>query len=273
MNSYHFVARTRFHHPIFKKTSLSRFMWNELRTQFPKAHAAVIMPNHIHLLAPSEDPQKSLKQINDLLKRASIKFKLGINTWEAPPSPILIPDSKHLLRQIRYVHLNPCRARLTQDLLEWEFSTHREALGLRLKLWPGIQSTLLSLGYQSRKDLERFHEYVSSDPSTKVSGTNLPRTTGSHVVSEWSMKNIVEAVRAAHQVDQKISDWPPTTKKDLVWMLMDQGYDQTKVIKEVLNYGRTQIWKFKNSDPPSDRSMRILRVYVADERLRSAHGE
>ncbi len=68
-----------------------------------------------------------------------------------------------LRRNERYIHLNPCRARLIDDPLAWPWSTHRDRVGLA---WPCAVPT--------RTDPAAFHRYVSADPSVAVDGTLLP---------------------------------------------------------------------------------------------------
>jgi hypothetical protein len=83
-----------------------------------------------------------------------------------PPAEVLETAGK-INRQIRYVHLNPCRDKLVGDPLTWPFSTHRDACGLAVpRVVPKVN------------DPERFHRHVSSDPDCRVDGTELPTRLG-----------------------------------------------------------------------------------------------
>lgn len=42
-----------------------------------------------------------------------------------PPAEA-VPEGPKRRRSVRYVHLNPCRARLVADPLAWPLSTHRD---------------------------------------------------------------------------------------------------------------------------------------------------
>jgi hypothetical protein len=83
-----------------------------------------------------------------------------------PPAEVLLTASK-ISRQIRYVHLNPCREKLVGDPLTWPFSTHRDACGL------AVPRVVPRVG-----DPDRFHRHVSSDPDCRVDGTDLPTRSG-----------------------------------------------------------------------------------------------
>jgi hypothetical protein len=86
----------------------------------------------------------------------------------------MLPDRLHLRRHIRYTHLNPCRAGLVRDPVEWEWSTHRDAIGATSDPWLDLKA-LNQLWNCPPRDFARvFHEYVSGDPTVSVGGTMLP---------------------------------------------------------------------------------------------------
>lgn len=92
----------------------------------------------------------------------------GTRLWRtvlrvAPAAGEPLVDGQKLHRTRRYVHLNPCRARLVTDPLAWPWSTHRDAVGLSLD--PAVER---------QAQPRRFHAYVSSDPHVAVEGTELP---------------------------------------------------------------------------------------------------
>ena len=83
-----------------------------------------------------------------------------------------MPDEKHALRQIRYIALNPCRAGLTQDPLEWPWSTYRGCFGGVAQPWVSLDVLAELLGWDSVGAFRTwFHKYVSSDPTVNPTGT------------------------------------------------------------------------------------------------------
>ena len=68
---------------------------------------------------------------------------------------------------VRYQHLNPCRARMVDDPLEWPLSTHRDACGLAFR--PVIKAL---------RNAEDYHAWVSKDGSCDPDGTTLPQVDG-----------------------------------------------------------------------------------------------
>jgi hypothetical protein len=76
-----------------------------------------------------------------------------------------------LARTVRYAALNPCRARLVADPLEWPWSTYRDIAGAIVDPWISANALAIVLGKPQARFLERFHAYVSSDPSVNPRGT------------------------------------------------------------------------------------------------------
>jgi hypothetical protein len=103
------------------------------------------------------------------------------------PSPPAerVEGATKIRRSVRYVHLNPCRARLVTDPLAWPFSTHLDAVGLT----PCPVRDRVG-------DPAAFHRYVSADPTVDVQGTPLP------VASSRSLgvEDVLAAVCHAYRV-------------------------------------------------------------------------
>ncbi|MCC7441065.1 MAG: helix-turn-helix domain-containing protein [Bdellovibrionales bacterium] len=168
---YHLAARAERSSVPLTARSACHALWSSLRGGGHDVVAAVLMPNHLHVLAVGRE-----KELHRWLACViGAQARAGRGRWEAVPVPERIPDAAHLRRQIRYVHLNPCRARLAADPLEWEWSTHRDWLGLTHAPWVAVRRWAPLLGWHSREAGARLHRYVSADPSARVEGTPPPR--------------------------------------------------------------------------------------------------
>ncbi len=153
-------------------------LWRRLRVAFPDALGAVLMPNHLHLILPGSGNSAPWR-----LRWAAEGALPG--AWQACPPAVPIPDEKHLLRQLRYVALNPCRAGLCSDPLAWEWSTHLDSLGFVFEPWVPWSRIKGLAGSQGG-----WHRYVSSDPSACPAGSPAPGSVGfgvlpSEVPGSW----------------------------------------------------------------------------------------
>ncbi len=114
---------------------VARWLWQRLRRVFPEALGAVIMPDHVHMIVASDEPHAARATlaliVGNLARSGLVERRL---LW-AVPAPQAIADRQKLLRQLRYVALNPVRAQLVADPLSWPWSTHRDVLGAIADPW------------------------------------------------------------------------------------------------------------------------------------------
>lgn len=159
---FHHVARAWPGTLLFRSHREAAALWARLTT-LDGLVAACLMPDHVHVvLAHGEATALSGLRSGYSRWRNRRRGDAG-SAWEVPPPPEALPDALHRERTVRYVHLNPCRAGIVKDPLEWPWSTHRDAVGLALP--PAVSP---------RRDPAAFHAHVSGDPSVAVAGTPLP---------------------------------------------------------------------------------------------------
>jgi hypothetical protein len=196
-NWHHLTARANFGLRPLESRELCIDLWRRLREGFPTAIAAVLMPTHLHLV-DRVDPRRARWDLGVILRSVSRKFFPGKRLWEAIPEPGKVQDDPlHLLRQVRYVALNPCRDRLTPDPLQWEWSTYRELFGAVATPWVD-GGRVLTLVLRKDRRLALLHEYVTAELGP--GGTRLPGTTPA---SDFGLGSIERAAALALRVPRK----------------------------------------------------------------------
>lgn len=166
----HHVAHTVPGRRLFSTWEEGCALWDRITGRLPGARAICVMPDHVHVLHEQD--------VKAVLGRVLAAHAQWLNAREGATGPLLrpSPDPRPIVgetkvrRQVRYVHLNPCRAHLVADPLSWPLSTHLDRLGLAVD--PVVQR---------HPDPRRFHAYVSADPTVDVSGSDLP-VAPSHLV-------------------------------------------------------------------------------------------
>jgi hypothetical protein len=110
---------------------------------------------------------------------------------------ILCDEDSYLLELIRYIHLNPLRAKMVQDLSElgrYPWTGHAGVLGRHRQKWHLVDEVLLHFGKsrrQARKGYADFVEAGASDSNAKsLSGGGLVRSHGG-----WES---IERIRKEH---------------------------------------------------------------------------
>lgn len=147
---------------LFHDWAEARVLWDQL-TQRVRLHALVLIPDHVHaqLLESALRDLATAPRAYALLRNHARGERGPV--WEHGAHPTPIRGDRHVERTRRYIHLNPCRRELVLDPLAWPFSTHRDVVGLAIPA-----------ACRAVPNPERWHAYVSSDPSVRVAGTSLP---------------------------------------------------------------------------------------------------
>ena len=85
-----------------------------------------LMPNHVHLIAVPSDKEGLRATFADAHRRYTGYINTRMRTtghlWQGRFGSVVM-DESHLLSAVRYVSLNPVRARLVSNAQEWEWSS------------------------------------------------------------------------------------------------------------------------------------------------------
>lgn len=100
-----------------------------------RLHAYVLMDNHVHLLATPPEAGDIGRMMQALGRRYVGPFNARHGRtgtlWEGRYKACLVGDADYLLRCVRYIDLNPVRARMTDDPAAFAWSSCANLCGLR----------------------------------------------------------------------------------------------------------------------------------------------
>lgn len=174
---FHHVARTR-QGLLFRNNQQARQLWKTVLRACPGLTAACLMPNHIHLQHPRDLRATLGRALGGYVRWYNHNQGLKGPLLHPLPEPVWAKGPLKVRRDMRYIHLNPCRAGLCADPLAWAWSTHRDRVGLSLN--PVLRAD---------RQPQQTHRYVSGDPSTAVDGTPWPM--GRAEPSIWDIQGAV----------------------------------------------------------------------------------
>ena len=117
-----------------------------------KIYAYVILENHLHLIASSNDIGKTMQKFKSytayellkLLKEKNVKTLLEqfsfykkahkkhteYQIWEEGFHPKLIQSEKMMIEKINYIHLNPIKRGYVDKAEHWRYSSARDYIGI-----------------------------------------------------------------------------------------------------------------------------------------------
>lgn len=149
----HFITCTILHWiPIFTRSETTQIIFDSLiylqKTDNLKLYAYVILENHLHLVASSDDLAKSMrkfkahtaKEILKLLEKQNVKIILdqlafykkvhktetSYQLWQEGIQPKLIQSDLMMRERINYIHQNPVKRGYIDDAKHWRYSSARD---------------------------------------------------------------------------------------------------------------------------------------------------
>lgn len=187
MGAIHHVAlRGRDGRPLFRtngdREALESLTGELLRQYRARAHAYCWMTNHLHLVV--EIPPERMGRFQDaLVARYTFHYGGGRTTtlplFDPPPRAFRVNADAYLLQLIRYVHLNPLRARLVRNAADYRWSGHRTYLGYGGPPWLSTDLAFRLLGGDLLRAVAAYRVFVSPvatrlDRETLVDSSSYP---------------------------------------------------------------------------------------------------
>ena len=225
---YHIVAKIEAKLLSLCAFEIACWLWARLREAFPLALAACVMPDHPHVVSPLEDPEAARMRLNRVF--GHLARRLGVRFVGAAAEPTLVRDRPKLLRELRYVDLNPPRAGLTDDPLAWLFSTHRDVVGATADPWIDARRLARAVGRPEKDFAEWYHRYVSADPSVRVTGTPMPQPARPSDIPDLPLGRIARAASAATRSRPEAIRVTGPTRRLFVGLAREQGWRNTELL-------------------------------------------
>ena len=131
-----------------------------------------LMPNHYHLLVqtPKANLSRAMRHLNGVYtQRFNRLHKKDGPLFRGRYKAILVQEDWHLTHVIRYIHLNPIQANLTEDLLKYPWTSHRDYLkGQDRSSWLHVRLGLAFFSSKLKTALKEYRQFMKSgvDPKT-----------------------------------------------------------------------------------------------------------
>ncbi len=182
-------------------------MWNI------RIAAYCLMPNHYHLLVhtPEANISRAMRHVNGVYtQRFNSRHHLDGQLFRGRYKSILVSGDSYLLQLVRYIHRNPLKAGIVEDMKAYPWSSHKAYLSIAKK-WDWLHKGFIMslLADDKKSQIRLYRRFVSVDDNKEL-----------------------EAVMASKKWPsllgpQDFIDWVKTTYRDL------KGSDEMPQIKEL----------------------------------------
>ncbi len=128
-------------------------------------YAYCLMPNHVHLLI-----ERQADAIGRIMHRVLTGFSQYYNRkyrkvghlFQGRHKAILCQTDEYLGELVRYIHLNPVRAKMVHKPEQYQYSSHRAYLGLEAAGMVDVDPVLRHFGAKKKLARERYREFVAA---------------------------------------------------------------------------------------------------------------
>lgn len=166
---YHVLTRGNNRQPIFGSDNDYDRMLLLLARQKAKLpfflYAYCLMPNHVHLLI--ERRKDALSRVMHRLLTAysqyyNRKYRRVGHLFQGRYKAILCQADQYLAELVRYIHLNPVRAKMVRRPAAYPYSSHRAYLGLDDPCLVDTEPVLRHFGATKKLARNRFKLFVEA---------------------------------------------------------------------------------------------------------------
>ncbi|MBI5480915.1 MAG: hypothetical protein HY906_18800 [Deltaproteobacteria bacterium] len=250
--------------------SLMSHGWDALRRGFPDALAAVLLPDHLHVIPNSDAVGPCRQRLAGVLSGVTRHSRWGSQDrwleWRLAPARSLASNRDHLARDIRYLALNPCRAGLVADPLEWLWTTHRDVVGAAADPWVTAGRLAAALGRPSAGFARAHHAYVSADPAVRVDGTPLPRPTTPSAAAVVGLERLCAASLAATRSLAAALCHRTLARHVLVRLAHRYGWSRPHMLAEICRMSRRAV-RAQRAGTLERRVLEAAELCLGDDRL------
>jgi REP element-mobilizing transposase RayT len=196
---YHVVTRGNRRETIFRDKKdflkyLEKLSNYKKRYHF-RLYSYVLMSNHIHLLIETrETPLSKIQQgINQSYTMYfNIRHKTVGHLFQGRYKAILCDRDAYLLSLVKYIHLNPVRARMVRELEEYKWSSHKYYVGKEKKNSIVDSDHVLRMFSENRMTSRKLYSEFMGD-GIAVKRENVYRTIDQRVLgSEEFLDSVME---------------------------------------------------------------------------------
>lgn len=129
-----------------------------------RVHAFCLMTNHIHMAMQVSDIP-----LSRIMQNITFRYTRWIN-WRQQRSghlfqgrykAVLVDENEYLLELIRYIHLNPVRAAMVNDLSAYPWSSHPTYCGKQPVPWLTTDWMLSQFSRKEREARQRYRAFVA----------------------------------------------------------------------------------------------------------------
>jgi REP element-mobilizing transposase RayT len=150
-------------------------------------YAYVLMTNHVHLLIETRDVglSKIIQGVHQSYTQSyNRRYQTVGHVFQGRYKAFVCAREAYLLELVRYIHLNPVRAKLVADPADYRWSSHRSYLGTEAGPGVDVQPVLAQFAEQPSAARQRYREFVGAAQDSTARPEYYQRVLGDEMFKE-----------------------------------------------------------------------------------------
>jgi putative transposase len=164
---YHVILRGNARQDIFFNTEDRRrfhvLLQEGIKRYGYRLHGYCLMTNHLHLVI-----QVGEVPLSRIMQNLSLRYTKWINwrhnrighLFQGRYKAVMVEADNYLAQLVAYLHLNPVRAGIGKDAIDYPWSSYRAYLGLEQVPWLTTEPVLSQFSSREKRARELFREFM-----------------------------------------------------------------------------------------------------------------
>ncbi|HKQ84361.1 MAG TPA: transposase [Steroidobacteraceae bacterium] len=168
--TYHVTMRGNHRQNIFfnptDRHRLSEIISTVIERFQARVHAYCYMSNHVHLLIQVCDAplgRLMLRIAGQYARQTQATLHTTGHLFEKRYHPTLVDTDSYLTELLRYIHLNPVRARIVASPDQYPWSSHHAYLGTRQEQWVTTDTGLAMFHLDRNRAIDAYARFIREE--------------------------------------------------------------------------------------------------------------
>ena len=173
-----------------------------------KIGAYCLMTNHYHLLVhtPNGNLSRFMRHLNGIYTQKYNRLHgYDGQLFRGRYKAILVEEDNYLLELVRYIHRNPLRANIVEDLGQYSWSSHHDYLSAEKSKWLDKKFILQIFSHDHERSVKAYLDFIAKEDSEQICAfyekKKLPAIVGRTEFIDWT-KNHFFAQKTHKQVPE-----------------------------------------------------------------------
>ncbi len=203
-----------------------------------KIAAYCLMTNHYHLLVhtPNGNLSRFMRHLNGIYtQKYNRQHGYDGQLFRGRYKAILVEEDNYLLELVHYIHRNPLRAAMVDDLGQYSWSSHLDYLSAERSNWLNKEFILQMLSHDPERSLKAYLDFITEEDSEQIcefyEKKKLPPIVGRTEFIDWAKNHFF--TQKSHQQVPDSHQLAPSIEQIKAAVCQEYGVTEKQLIHSI----------------------------------------